>query len=209
MELNERDLLLIKEVGRWRFLLSRHILTLCGFSSQRTLNRRLKFLVERKYLERKKILYGVPYMYILAHKARVLIGYNRKAETIKTDRIHHDIMLLDSVAYIIQKFKIELSDITTEKEMLMQSGFGKARHTPDYSFIKNEKTYAVEIELTPKNKTAFEKNIRQNFMNYDTQLWIIEKDSKIHRMLKEFETTYHNIELLFLSDILDYIEKNK
>ena len=63
MRVEERDMLILREVERWRVCGSRHIKFLAGFTGQRATDRRLKILIEAEYLERKKYLYGVPSIY--------------------------------------------------------------------------------------------------------------------------------------------------
>lgn len=60
MRLENRDFQILNEVYRFRFCLGRHIKVLCDFTSARARDRRLKILLEAGYLERRKILYGIP-----------------------------------------------------------------------------------------------------------------------------------------------------
>ena len=95
MELVERDYRVFREVERWRFCLGRHIQFLAGFSSQRICDRRLKLLLQEKFLTRKIIIYGVPSIYLLTRKAKNLIFANKRQERIRLDQIMHDIAVLD------------------------------------------------------------------------------------------------------------------
>ena len=87
MRLVERDYKILHEVGRWKFMLGRHIKDLCNFKSVSACDKRLKILIEADYLERKKYLYGIPSLYTLTHKGRILSGYNKRAENIRIDKI--------------------------------------------------------------------------------------------------------------------------
>lgn len=42
IQLNERDLNILNEITKWRFMLGRQIKILCGFQGQRACDRRLK-----------------------------------------------------------------------------------------------------------------------------------------------------------------------
>jgi hypothetical protein len=57
----------------------------------------------------------------------------------------------------------------------------------------------VEIELNPKTKDRLEKNIRDNYLNFDRQLWIT-NDSKVFSMIKGFSEQYANIEIISLKE---------
>ena len=97
MRLQERDYSILQEIERWRFCLSRHIKCLAAFSGQRACDRRLKLLIEAGYIQHKKILYGIPSLYYLTHKGKVLIHANKRQDKIKIEQITHDITVLDTV----------------------------------------------------------------------------------------------------------------
>jgi hypothetical protein len=105
MELVERDFEILKWIHKFRFCLGRHIRVLAGFSGVRATNRRLKILLEAGYLERKKYMYGVPYLYTLTHKGRILSGSNKRQDKIRIDRIMHDISVLDTVVYYASLYR--------------------------------------------------------------------------------------------------------
>jgi len=77
MQITNRDMELLRLVYRFKFCLGRHIKELIQFTGTRSADRRLTALVEAGYLTRKKYLYGVPYLYTVAHKGRILIGQTR------------------------------------------------------------------------------------------------------------------------------------
>ena len=76
MKLTERDFFILRLVYKFRFALSRHVKKLSSFSGHRATDRRLRLLVLGGYLSRKKYLYGIPYLYTLTHKGRILLGVN-------------------------------------------------------------------------------------------------------------------------------------
>jgi len=203
MRLEERDFLILDLVHRFKFCLGRHIKVLAGFSGARASDRRLKLLVDVGYLQRKKYLYGIPYLYTLTHKGRILLSANKREDKIRIERIAHDIYVLDSLIFFLAKYNISLADIESEKELHIKDGFGTRKHQPDFIFTKNNKRYAVEIELNPKAKDRIENNIRDNYLNYDEQIWIA-KDNKIFATLQKFQNDYSNIEIMRLESILDY-----
>jgi len=96
----DKDYELMRELERWRFCLSRHIRVLAGFAGSRACDRRLKLLIEAGYIERKMILYGVPSLYYLSHKGRIVISANKRQDKIRVDKIGHDIAVLDTVIFL-------------------------------------------------------------------------------------------------------------
>ena len=196
MELIERDFKIFKEIERWRFCLSRHIQFLAGFSSQRTCDRRLHLLIEKEFLNRQIIIYGVPSVYLLTRKSKTLIYANQRQEQIRLDQIIHDITVLDVAICFIKSLGLRPEDIKTEKQLHQEDGFGERAHHPDFVFVKDNKNFCVEVELSLKSKTRLEKNIKSNFFKYDVQIWVTDENSnKLVHILKDYKIPYPNIEI--------------
>ena len=206
MILNNRDLFILRLVYRFRFCLGRHIKVLAGFSGLRATDRRLRALVDGKYLMRKKYMYGVPYLYTLTHKGRVLLGVNKRADVIRVDRIFHDIYVLDAVIFCTIQYGITLSDIVSDKEKNVENGFKARSHNPDFIATIQEQRYAIEIELTPKSKIRTEKIIRDNYLNYDYQVWIT-NNSTVIALINSFTNKYSNIKIYPLEGVIEHVRK--
>ncbi|MCL2838174.1 MAG: replication-relaxation family protein [Oscillospiraceae bacterium] len=206
MRLEKRDYKILNVVYRFRFCLGRHIKAFADYSSLGATDRRLKILVEAGFLERKKYIFGVPYLYTLSHKGRKLIGVNKRAETIRLDSITHDIHVLDTAIYFLNKYNISLDDIVTEKELNSLNGFGLRKRYPDFVINQGETQKAVEVELHPKNKNTFENNVKTNYLNYDSQTWIT-NNPKVRRMLQVLQNAYSNIEIMRLEEVSNYVSK--
>jgi len=204
VELTERDFLILRSVFRFKFCLGRHIKVLANFSGSRASDRRLTALTEGGYLSRRKYLYGLPYLYTLPHKGRVLLGANKRTDKIRIDKITHDIYVLDTVIFYHKKHGIPLENIESEKELHIKDGFGARKHQPDFVFADGSQKSAVEIELNPKTKSLLEKNIRDNYLSYDRQIWIT-NDKKVKDLIQSFIEEYANIELMELGEILAYV----
>ena len=209
MEFQERDREVLRLVYRFRFCLGRHIRVLCGFSGARAADRRLKLLIEAGYLERKKLLYGVPYLYLLTHKGRIFLGVNKRADTLRLERIIHDIHVLDSVIYFIHTAGITLNAITSEKEMHCSDGFGSRRHYPDFLIHTTSGKIAVEIETALKSKERLRKNINSNYLEYEEQIWIVGEVPKIFELINGFQNEYSNIRIIQLKEVSEYVDMGK
>jgi len=173
MRLVERDYLIMKEINRWKYCLGRHIKYLGGFTGQRATDRRLRKLIDTGYIARKRVIYGIPAMYHLTYKGKMLSHLPAHQDKIRLEQVVHDITVLDTVIYFMLKENIRLEDIQTEKELHSLDGFSTRKHRPDFVFSMNGKSYCVEIELSLKAKNRLIKNIRDNFMEYDYQKWIV------------------------------------
>lgn len=210
MRVTERDELILREIDRWRACGSRHIRFLAGFSGQRATDRRLKILIDAGYLERQKFLYGVPYIYFLTAKGKSLIHTGTGKEKIKIEQITHDRTVLDTAIYFMQKEGLSLQSITTEKQLHQLDGFGVRRHRPDFLFTKDELTFCIEVELTKKANNRLLNIIKDNFMEYDMQIWVVpDFQTAILKILNDSKKYYTNIEVYSLQKINDYINKLK
>lgn len=197
MVLMERDYQIMRVINRFRFCLGRHVKELCDFSGTRTADRRLKILCDNGYLEKRKILYGVPAVYTLTHKAKVMLGVSKRKSNINLGRLLHDIAVLDTASYLVQNQHISLSDVKTEREMFSEDGFGKVKHRPDFIVAGNNMIIAYEIELSLKAKERFHKNVKDNYLNCDKQIWIVpEHETEILKLLTNWQSSYNNIDVL-------------
>lgn len=203
----ERDYLVFQEVNRWRVVTGKQIYILAGFSSQRTCDRRLKKLIENGYITRQKIIYGIPSIYSLTHQAKSLIGAPVRVEKIRLEQISHDIAVLNVAIYFHNVKDIPFLDMRTEKQLHSMDGFSNRKHRPDFIYTINGETFCVEVELSLKNKERLEKNIKQDFMNYDFTFWVVtDKENKIAQTIEQNRTNYPNIEILELRKMKEEFE---
>lgn len=203
----ERDYIIFQEVARWRVITGKQICTLAGFSGQRACDRRLKKLIEAGFLTRQRIIYGIPSIYSLTRTAKALIGASERAEKIRLEQISHDITVLNVAIYFHKITGISFQDIRTEKQLHSIDGFSNRRHRPDFIYIKDGKTTCVEVELSLKNKERLEKNIKQDFVNYDFAYWVVpDIESKIAQIVVKNRIAYPTIGILELSEIKEEFE---
>ena len=196
----ERDIEILRLVYRFKFCLGRHVSVLAGFTGARACDRRLTALTDGGYLARKKYLYGLPYLYTVTHKGRILIGANKRENKIRLEQINHDVRVLDALIYFKDIYSFSLAEMESERELHIKDGFGTRRHHPDFVFSYQSKKYAVEIELTLKAKANLEKNIRDNYLTYDKQIWVT-GDNKILGLLQKFADEYGNLEIVHLDKL--------
>lgn len=195
----KRDYLIFNEINRWRVITGKQIYILAEFSSQRTCDRRLRKLIDNGYITRQKIIYGIPSIYSITHQAKVLIGAPARVEKVRLEQISHDITVLNVAIYFHNAKGISFQDMKTEKQLHSIDGFSSRKHRPDFIYQINGKTTCVEVELSLKNKDRLEKNIKQDFMNYDFTYWVVtDKENKIAQIIEQNRTIYPTIEILEL-----------
>lgn len=207
MNLVERDYAIMRELERWRFCLGRHIKVLAGFNGVRACDRRLSKLIEAGYIERKKVLYGVPSLYMLTHKGKKLIGAVARVEKIRVEQITHDITVLDTAIYFIKSYKVKSETIVTEKDLHKSDGFGVRKHQPDLVIHDKGKTFCIEVELTLKASAKVVKNIENNYLIYDSQIWIVPKTQhKIRELITANKDRYTNISIIDVEKIQEFMK---
>jgi len=205
MILTERDERIIREIGRWRGCLGRHVKRIGNFNGTRATDRRLKKLVDEKLLTRKNYVYGLAGIYQVTKKAQKLFGLDTYLGTVRLDQAVHDMMVVDIYLYIKEKLSLNAENFITEKEIRHKQGFTTRNHVPDflYSLNKNmEQIICVEIELSQKAKERLENNVKDNYIKYAGQKWYVPKTNKrVIAWLNEFKGVYPNIEIIDLEMI--------
>jgi len=136
----------------------------------------------------------------------MLLGVNKREDRIIVERITHDIYVLDTVIYCVKKYGISLRDIESEKELHIKDGFGTRKHHPDFVFSACGKRYAVEIELNPKARERMEKNIKDNYLNYDGQIWLT-NTPKVFSLLQDFMNKY-DLKIGRLEEVIEFVKKH-
>lgn len=92
--------------------------------------------------------------------------------------------------------------MTTEKELHSLDGFSNRQHKPDFIFKQNGELICVEVELSVKAKARLEKNLKDNFMKYEKQIWVTPNSAtKINKTLKDNIPFYPNINIIPLEEV--------
>ena len=98
--------------------------------------------------------------------------------------------------------------IQTEKQLHSKDGFSNRQHRPDFIFTKNNQTYCVEVELTLKAKDRLENNIKSNFVTYDIQIWVLEDNPKLIKIINDNKLQYPNIQTIEIKEVRNYVTNN-
>lgn len=211
IRLTERDYLILKEIDRWRCCLGRHVRVLADFAGQRATDRRLTKLIEAGYITRKKILYGIPGIYQLTMLGHRLIGSNARLDKIRVEQIAHDICVIDTVSYFLQRDErlVAFENIITEKQLHSMDGFGTRKHRPDFVITIDGKNTCVEVELSLKSYGRFEAIVKDNYMSCNEQIWLVpDGQLKIRQRLEVLCELYPNIKIIRLEEALSYANSN-
>lgn len=195
LKLVNRDLKILKEVERWRFSLSRQIFEFTAFSSKSSFYRRLKLLVDHGYLVKKRYLYGIPAIYTVTSLAYKVLGMSTKNNKVSVGVIEHELAVVDSYLYLKNEYQLNSNDFKSERELRLE--FVPAKHYPDIVFSKEKENYCVEVEFSLKSKTLLERNIKENYLNYEKQIWVIKSEHhRLNKLLTDFKDEYPNISII-------------
>lgn len=206
----DRDYLIMREINRWRVITGKQLSFIASFSGVRACDRRLHKLINAGFIEREKIIYGLPGIYKLTSAGKVLIGVSKSNERVRVEQVAHDIAVVNTAIYFNIKYKIPYVNMITEKQLHSIDGFGKRTHRSDFVIEFNKDNYCVEVELSLKSKDRFEKNIIANFNTYDKQIWVVpDLKNKIYSFLCEMSKLYPNIEIIEISEVINIIESYK
>ncbi len=205
LKLTERDMAIMREITRWRFLLARQIKILCGFSSQRACDRRVKKLIEAGYIERKYLIVGIPRLYMVTRKAVQTFGLPYYTPNIRIEQITHDIAVIDTAIFLITKENVDSASIITERDLKHKAGFGNCnKHFPDFTYTKDGHSCCVEIELSAKKLSTLERNIKNNYVAHNSQRWYVD-NSKVQVNITAVGAKYGGIEIIPLEGVIEYV----
>lgn len=206
--LQERDKLILQQVTKYRFLLSRQIKILCNFTGQRSCDRRTRKLIDEGLLEKKHYIYGVPALYMTTEKAKRICDLRYITKSIRIEHIIHDVLAIDTAIYLMGDRGVHNNEIISERQIKNSLGFGKQQHVPDLVFELNKNKYCVEIELNVKEFNKLKKNVLANYKDYYRQIWFIDTSkNKLVENLNKLKARYHNIEIVDIEKVKAYVKK--
>ena len=89
IKIQKRDFLILQQITKYRFLLSRQIKILAGFAGQRSCDRRLKKLIDNGFIQRKYFIYGISGLYFATGKAKKITVFTYKAKKNEKRKMGH------------------------------------------------------------------------------------------------------------------------
>lgn len=200
LKLVSRDLEILREVERWRFCLSRQIYDFTSFKSKSAFYRRLKLLVDHGYLTKKRYLYGLPAIYTVTIQAYKELAIPVKNNKVSVGILEHELAVIDCYLYFKDKYKLESNAFQSEREL--RNEFTSSKHYPDIVFKKEDNDYCIEVEFSLKSPNSLERNIKENYLNYEEQFWIIKKEHyRLNKLLEGLKQSYPNIKIILWEQI--------
>ena len=147
----------------------------------------------------------MPALYFTTKLAQDFFNLEYITSDIRIDKIKHEVNVTNTAIYFINHMKILDDSLITERELKHEDGFCRQRHRPDFIYEKDNQTICIEVEMTEKARERLEKNVRENYLNFDTQYWIVGNE-KIKNNIQKLESRYTNIEIIELETIQEHIQ---
>ncbi len=169
----------------------------CRVQRSASLRQKIKEAHRSRFFNKaKNHIRDTEYIQFNTHSESSDRSIGKGSKKIRLEQISHDITVLNVAIYFHKITGISFQDIRTEKQLHSIDGFSNRRHRPDFIYIKDGKTTCVEVELSLKNKERLEKNIKQDFVNYDFTYWVVpDIESKIAQIVvKKTESPIRRLE---------------
>jgi hypothetical protein len=204
--ITQRDMNILLESIRWKFLLARHIKYIGGFGSDNALYRRLRMLIDARYLKRLYTIYGVPAIYITTSRGKKMAGLDTMlspVSNVSPVSIRHDMCVVDAAIYLTQLLDVSFSEMQTEREIRKKQGYGLPEHVPD--IVIPAQDICVEVELTQKTDNRLEKIMSDEYRKYDRVIYVVPNASgQLYRKIKNIADNYPTVEIIELEAVQKY-----
>ena len=106
------------------------------------------------------------------------------------------------MCFLVKEKGVDIAKITSEKELHGKDGFNVRKHRPDFIVENQNGVYAVEVEMTLKSKGRFHNIVKDNYMNYKGQIWVVpDRERGIRNLLEEWKSLYTGIGIYSLKDV--------
>lgn len=204
--MTQRDRKILLESIRWKFLLARHIKYIGGFKSDNALYRRLRILIDARYLKRSYLLYGMPAIYTTTSRGKKMAELETRltpVSNISPVSVRHDVCVVDTAICLAQLLKVSFSEMQTEREIRKKQGNNLPEHVPD--IVIPTQGICVEVELTQKADNRLEKIMSDEYRKYDRVIYVIPNASgQLYRKIKNIANNYPAVEIMELEVIEKY-----
>jgi len=165
VRITERDIDIIRWIDSFGYVTAEQVFREFGFSPKRGY-RRLRLLVEEKYLLHRRIFFGRPGIYQAGGQGLALIADDPECvpglAPVRAATMEHNLLLVDLAQLLVRKTG---GAWKTDRQIRREKGFDLRAavrpHVPDGILtLPGGKTIAVELELTAKGTQRLEKILK-------------------------------------------------
>lgn len=185
--LTERDKEIIRLINRFGYLTATQVARLMGMS-QRVTYRRLRKLAEERYLIHNRVLAGRAGIYRATTRGLMATDIELSRAVVRLLTLEHNLAVADAAAALLERHPG--AAWLTERELRRRAGqkfgVGWQGHIPDGVLVLGNRRFAVEVEMTAKEKRRVEKILRVYLRRSDySEVWYFCRTKRQTERLKE------------------------
>lgn len=203
LKLTSRDLALMRWINSHGFVNIHHIARFfettvsCAYT-------RVKALVDYRYLNHTRIFYGLPGIYRTTQSGVQLCASELPPlRHVQVATYQHDLSVVTMSVLLLKTLG---GTFTTERQLRQEMGvsrFNHRIHVSDGLFNVNNKTIALEIELSKKTKSRRDSIIQHYMTQGDIyQVWYCCGSEAILRNVEKATMPIHFVKCFLLDDVL-------
>ena len=173
--------------------------------SKRMTYLRLQKMVQGKYLNYRRVLFGQAGIYRCSERGLEEIEAELGRFPIRLQTLPHNLAVADIAAALLEKHPG--SGWITERELRrkagQQFGIGLNVHVPDGVLVLGEKKIAVEFENTTKAKATLSKVLRSYLRESQYQeVWFVCRTKRQVERYRKLVRSYDFVKVFLLEDVL-------
>lgn len=180
--LTEQELYVLKTIEKLMLINIKQLAILSGKKSLSAARKTVRKLIEKGYV----VSYnqGNHLVYTASQKGLSFLGINRRAQTVKGfSSIHTETVASAACFLYIKNRQLSIKDMIFDNEIRKIERFrsghffddnSRGRRTPDHApDIIVSPHICVECELNIKQLARLKHNFKDNYRNFDKQIWIV------------------------------------
>jgi hypothetical protein len=203
--ITERDKQILRLINRFGYLTAAQVMRLMGMSKRMTYLR-LQKMVQEKYLNYRRVLFGQAGIYRCSLRGLEEIEAELGRFPIRLQTLPHNLAVADIAAALLERYSG--AAWTTERELRREAGqkfgVGLNIHVPDGILVLNSgEKIAVEVELTAKTKATLGKVLRDYLRKSEYyEVWFICRTARQAERYKKLTRGYDFVKVFCSEDVL-------
>lgn len=208
--ITERDKQILRLISRFGYLTASQIMKMMKMSKRMTYLR-LQKMVQEKYLNYRRVLYGQAGIYRCSGRGLEEIDAELGRFPVRLQTLPHNLAVADVAAALLERYSG--SAWTTERELRREAGqkfgVGLNIHVPDGVLIlssgEGEKiAIAVEYENTTKARATLSKILRGYLRKSEyKEVWFVCRTLKQAERYRKAAKNYDFVRVFYLEKVLD------
>jgi hypothetical protein len=203
--ITERDREILRLINRFGYLTAAQVAKLMGMSKRMTYLR-LQRMVQKRYLNHRRVLFGQAGIYRCSARGLEEIEAELGRFPARLQTLPHNLAVADVAAALLERYPG--SEWITERELRREAGqkfgVGANVHVPDGVLVlANREKIAVEYENTTKAKATLNKILRDYLRKSEYyEVWFICRTARQAERYKKLTRGYDFVKVFCSEDVL-------